>query len=308
MSRNYGLGTRDMAQAGRIALAQACSRGELSFASVDALADRWAQFAAHAKAEGVGRMERVTPELLQQYGRELASQVRAGQLSASYAQNLVSAANSVLHQVRDWRSVSPTRDCLIPQRSGVRDTPPMTEKTTLSTTLATLREQGQQRGAAVAELARQLGLRSKEASLINPTRALQEAQSRGVVTISEGTKGGRTREVPAAAPGQLQALHRAAAAQGQARSLVPPAQTWAQWRDGGLRDTREALQAGGYAGLHELRAAYACERYQALAGHAAPVMGGQIQDKVLDRATREQISTELGHDRIEVVAAYVGGR
>lgn len=309
MSRNYGLGTRDMAQAGRMALAQACKRGELSFSSVDTISDRWAQFATYAKADGVGRMERITVELVQQYGRGLAEQVKAGQLSPAYAQNLISGVNSVLHQVREWRSVSPTKDCQIPERSHVRDTPPQgIERDGLGRALDALRDAGQHRSAAVAELARELGLRSKEASLLDAGKAFKEAENRGVVTISEGTKGGRAREVPIAAPAAREALQRAAAVQGSARAVMPPGQNWQQWREGGLRDARETLQAHGIDRLHDLRAAYACDRYQMLTGAAAPVAGGQILDRDADRLARGQISNELGHDRIEIVASYIGGR
>lgn len=309
MSRNYGLGTRDMAQAGRMALAQACKRGELSFASVDAISDRWGHFASFAKSEGVGRMERITPELVQEYGRSLASQVREGQMTPSYAQNMVSAINTVMHQVRQWKSVSPTKDCQIATRSHVRDTPPVgIDRANLGRALDALRDAGQHRGAAVVELARELGLRSKEASLLDVGKALKEAQNRGVVTISEGTKGGRVREVPITRPEQISTLSRAAAAQGDARALIPADQNWQQWREGGLRDTREAVQEHTGGGLHDLRAAYACDRYNQITGAVAPVMGGQILDRQADKEARERISNELGHDRIEVTASYVGGR
>ena len=168
-----------------------CKRGELSFASEDAISDRWGHFAAYAKGEGVGRMERITPELVQEYGRGLASQVREGQMTPSYAQNMVSAVNTVMHQVREWKSVSPTKDCQIATRSHVRDTPPHgIEREQLGRALDALREAGQERGAAAADLARGLGLRSKEASLLDTVKAFQQAQNRAAVTISEGTKGG----------------------------------------------------------------------------------------------------------------------
>ena len=73
MSRNYGLGSRDMASAARIALDRAADRGELSFSSSNTIADRFSHFASFAKSEGVGRMERITPQLVQEYGRSLAS-------------------------------------------------------------------------------------------------------------------------------------------------------------------------------------------------------------------------------------------
>jgi len=73
---------------------------------------------------------------------------------------------------------------------------------------------------------------------------------------------------------------------------------------------RETLHAHGLKGFHELRAAYACERYEQLTGHAAPVNGGHCYriDRDLDEQARQQISLELGHNRIDVVSAYIGGR
>lgn len=309
MSRNYGLGSRDMASAARIALDRAADRGELSFSSSNTIADRFSHFASFAKSEGVGRMERITPQLVQEYGRGLADQVTAGKMSPAYAQNMVSAVNTVMHQVREWKSVSPTKNCQIATRSHVRDTPPHgIEREQLGRALDALREAGQERGAAAADLARELGLRSKEASLLDTVKALQQAQNRAAVTISEGTKGGRVREVPITRPEQLTALSRAASIQGNDRALIPPSQNWHQWRQGELRNTRQTLQEHTGGGLHDLRAAYACERYEQLTGHAAPVQGGQIQDRDADRHAREVISKELGHHRIEVVASYVGGR
>lgn len=62
-------------------------------------------------------------------------------------------------------------------------------------------------------------------------------------------------------------------------------------------------------GFHELRAAFACERYEHLTHHKAPIKGGQCYraDRSLDQLARRQISYELGHNRIDVVSSYVGG-
>ena len=128
------------------------------------------------------------------------------------------------------------------------------------------------------------------------------------MTISDGTKGGREREVPITSEGQREALERAAQAQGDARAVMPPGENWQTWREGELRDAREVVQEHTGGGLHDLRAAYACERYQALTGHAAPSAGGEITDKDRDAAARMAVAEELGHGRIDVVAEYVGGR
>ncbi|VVN09696.1 integrase domain-containing protein [Pseudomonas fluorescens] len=309
MSRNYGLGSRNMASAARVALDRAAQRGELSFSSVATLSERFSQFASAASAQGIGRMERISPEGVQAYGQQLAAQVQRGELSAAYAQNLVSAINTVMRLVRNWPSVSPTKACGIAQRCAVRDTPPLgVDRTVLERGLEQLRGDDQLRAAAVANLARELGLRSKEAALLNAHKALQEARECGHVTIVDGAKGGRSRTVPISQERQLSVLAKAATLQGTGRSLIPVEQNWKQFRENTLRQGRGPLQQAGITGYHDLRAAYACERYQQLTGHPAPVIAGGIVDKDQDRAAREQISAELGHGRIEVVAEYIGGR
>ena len=54
-----------------------------------------------------------------------------------------------------------------------------------------LREQGEDRVAVVAELAREFGLRFREASLLDARTALNQSTEKGAVNITEGTKGGR---------------------------------------------------------------------------------------------------------------------
>ena len=77
-----------------------------------------------------------------------------------------------------------------------------------------------------------------------------------------------------------------------------------------IRPARDILHAHNLKGFHELRAAYACERYEQITQHHAPINGGHCcqLDRSLDREARRQISFELGHGRIDVVAAYIGGR
>ena len=60
-------------------------------------------------------------------------------------------------------------------------------------------------------------------------------------------------------------------------------------------------------GFHDMRAAYACERYQAITGYPAPVITGKRQaDKALDKKARTILAQELAHNRTDVVAAYIG--
>jgi len=88
--------------------------------------------------------------------------------------------------------------------------------------------------------------------------------------------------------------------------MIPADQTWKSWRENDLRAARKIVQEHTGGGLHDLRAAYACERYESLTCNPAPVAGGEIVDRAADREAREQIAAELGHGRIDVVAEYVG--
>ena len=311
MSRNFGLGSRNMGTAGQYALNNSARAGEVSFSTAATNGDRWESFASWAKDEGVNKMENVTPELVKEYGRELAEKVKIGELSASTAQNYVSAVNSVMNIAtkNEWKSISPTKDCGIDQRSHVReDAPGALDREASSRAIDAVRAEVSERAGAVVELCRELGLRSKEASLIYARAALAEAKERGAVTVDAGTKGGREREVPITSPAQVQALERAAAAQGSDRSMVPEGQSWASWREGELRDAREIVQEHTGGGLHDLRAGYACERYHQLTGHAAPCTGAEISDRDRDQAARLVVAEELGHGRAEITAEYVGGR
>lgn len=311
MSRNFGLGSRDMSRAGQNALNAAVQRGEAGFSTAATNGGRWAQFATWVKAEqGVNRMEHITAAHVQAYGQELAERVGRGELAASTAQNAVSAINAVMGLATrgQWQSVSPTKACAIPERSAVREHEPGgLDRDRYQQALSAVRDTQGDRAAAVVELARELGLRSKEASLLNAQQALREA-GRGTVSIVHGTKGGRVREVPITRPEQLQTLQRAATAQGTDRSMIPASESWRGWREGALREARETVQTVTGGGLHDLRAAYACERYLSLTGHAAPAAGGQILDRAADLAAREEISAELGHGRIDVTVSYLGGR
>jgi len=311
MSRNFGIGQRDMGKAGQVALQNSAREGAVSFSTAATNGERWNSFTAWAKDQDVKKMENVTQELVKQYGQELAAQVKTGDLAAATAQNYVSAVNSVMNIATqgEWRSVSPTKDCNIAERCAIRqDAPGALDRAAYGRAVEAVRAEVGNRAAAVVELARDLGLRSKEASMLDARAALAEAQQRGAVAITEGSKGGREREVPITSPAQVQVLERAAQAQGDARAVMPAGENWQSWREGQLRDARELVQAATGGGLHDLRAGYACERYQALTGHAAPCAGGQIENRERDQAARLVVAEELGHGRAEVASEYLGGR
>ena len=296
-----------MADAGRIFLGREREAGGLSFESVAAHADRFDLFARFAKASGVGRMERIDSQLVQAYGRTLASQVQAGEVSAATAQNRVSSVNTVLSlaTASNWRSVSPTKDCGIQERSHVRSTAPTGfDRAALAQATDALNPRGQ----SFCSLARDFGLRTKEAALLDCKKALRDAEKHGQVRITFGTKGGMARTVPITSEAQIETLREAAHAQGDAKNLIPQEVSWAAFQAGEMRQFREHLQTHGIEKLHDLRAAYACQRYAELTGVAAPVFGQPNPNRQADLAARQVIAAELGHGRVDVLASYVGGR
>lgn len=304
---NFGLGTRDMGKAGDFAMQGEARDGNASFSTAETVSNRFQQFAAYAKEEGMRRLEEVSRETVTAYGQALADRVENRELSASYAQNLVSAVNTVLAVASrgQWESVSPTKECNIAERSNVRDTPATSAN---RATYEQAKESLSERGQAIVDMARELGMRSKEASLIDAQKAAEQARETGALTVSDGTKGGRPRELDSLSERQITTLERASEVQGGDRSMVPADQTWAQFRDGELREARETLQEQGIEGLHDLRAGYAADRYEQLTGQRPPVEGGQATSKEVDQAAREQIAAELGHGRIDVTNSYLGGR
>ena len=147
--------------------------------------------------------------------------------------------------------------------------------------------------------------------MLNARAALGQAHERGAINITAGTKGGRghrvDRWVPVT-PYTMNVLRRAAQAQGKARNLIEPELSLKQWFSR-LRHAWTSVRGDhGLKKFHDLRAAYACGRYQELSGHAAPVVAGKrIADRHADNQARQTIAVELGHGRVDVVASYIGG-
>ena len=303
MSQNFGLRTRDMSKAAQFLLEQDRLAGAISFSTVATVLERFEHFKRFAKTKGVARFERVTAELVIAY----ADFLKTRNLSPAYAANMLSAVNSVMtrahcHNGTFWIPVT-GREVNLPRRTRTRTTETVTREQS-----SKVISQLSPRISVIASLARELGLRSKEAALINAKKALEEAIKTNLVTITAGTKGGRARVIPITKTEQITAIKQAAEVQNEHHSLVPSEQSWSEFRNSELRDGREILKKNGVAGYHELRAAYAAERYHLLTGHNAPVNGGKISDKEIDFFSRLQVSGELGHGRAEVLNSYVGGR
>ncbi len=316
--RNFGYG-RQLSYASPQALKNLFGGGH--FATVKAHSDRWQAFVRWCRSEdgpGYNDACQIDRRTLQEYAAYLRQQIQQGDLCIATAQNRLSSVNRTLAALRgdqDVRIASPSQ-ALGQQRSSVRTrAPDGQDRQQIRRVIEALGEQHRERVAAIVLLTRATGMRLREAILADLPRLQREAEHLGGINIQDGTKGGRS---GASAPRWIVANEAVKTALQLARHASPPHnrnllvrdERYAAFLQQTVLPARETLHEHGLKGFHELRAAYACERYEQLTGHAAPVNGGHRYriDRDLDQQARQQISHELGHNRIDVVSAYIGGR
>jgi site-specific recombinase XerC len=148
------------------------------------------------------------------------------------------------------------------------------------------------------------GLRRAESIKIQPSWA-----DRGNRLVLKDTwaKGGRAREIPIRNEEQRQVLKEAKTLAGSG-SLIPANMNYAAQ----LRRFEHQCSAGGLHHIHGHRHQYAQTRYRELTGWAAPAAGGPRSrdltpaQREIDREARLTISEELGHEREQVTAVYLG--
>ncbi|NNB71622.1 integrase domain-containing protein [Pseudomonas fluorescens] len=316
--RNFGFG-RQLSYAGPQALKDLFGDGH--FATVKAHSDRWQAFVHWCRSDEGPRVNdarQIDREILMRYAVHVREQVDQGNVGIATAQNRLSSVNRTLAGLRGDQYVkipSPSK-ALGLQRSSVRSEAPQgQDRAQIELIALVLSERGQERVAAIVHLARDTGMRLREAILADLARLQREAGQLGKINIQEGTKGGRS---GASAPRWIAvtdqirgALDKAwEASPSGSRNLLAPNESYKDFMQAVVRPARDILHEHGLKGFHELRAAYACERYEQLTGFPAPVngAGGHQKDRELDQRARQQISHELGHNRIDVVSAYIGGR
>ncbi len=148
------------------------------------------------------------------------------------------------------------------------------------------------------------GLRREEAIKFQPSYA-----DRGDHIALKGswTKGGRERTVPITTAKQRNVLHAAHRLAGTG-SLIPANKTYIQQRH--VYDGQ--CKAAGLSHMHGLRHQYAQSRYETLTGRPPPAACGPLvtelspTQRIEDHHARQTISRELGHERVQITAIYLG--
>jgi integrase len=316
--RNFGYG-RQLSYAGPQALRDMFGGGH--YGTVKAHSNRWQAFVRWCRSEegpGINDARLIDRQALLDYAGHLRNQVEQGSLAIATAQNRLSSVNRTMAALRGDQSVkvpSPSKT-LGMQRTTIRTTAPQgQDREQVMRIVDALCEHQMPRAAAIAQLARATGMRLREAILADLLRLKREAEHYGKINIQDGTKGGRS---GTSAPrwitvndhirGSLAfALH---VSPDGSRNLLAPNESYLDFQRGIVRPARDILHQYSLKGFHELRAAYACERYEQITHHPAPINGGHCDqlDRHLNQDARMQISYELGHGRVDVVSAYIGGR
>ena len=148
------------------------------------------------------------------------------------------------------------------------------------------------------------GLRREEAIKFIPVFADKDDK---ILLKDTWTKGGKAREIALSNDEQravLKAAHRLAGK----GSLIPSNRNYIQQ----LKVYENNVAKAGFSKLHGLRHAYAQRRYAELTGWACPALGGPRRRELaddryeIDVNMRLIISKELGHERLDVVAVYLG--
>ena len=173
-----------------------------------------------------------------------------------------------------------------------------------------------QRAQLVTELRREFGLRAQEAMKFQHAYATREPDR---IRLAESwCKGGRYREVPVTTDRQRDLLDRVGRLQESEpknrhghRSMIPSHRTF----DSYYREYNVARHAAGLPG-HELRHAWAQERFEQIAGFPPPLAGGPKyselgrDDQLRWEEAAGMVNRELGHGegRQDITATYIGTR
>lgn len=315
-TRNYGFG-RKLHYA-----IKNCLRthfGDGHYATVQAHSERCRLFCDWLlSSHQIADARRINQEIFYAYAAHVRGLLENGDISVSTATNRISSVNVAMKVLRGDNQVHISKIGMIlgEKRCYIRTVAPLGMVfEQLDPLIEELIKSGFQRVAAIIMLARAAGMRLREAILADLPRLKREALRLGEINIQDGCKGGRS---GAFAPRWVPVTDMVLSAIEFARSVSPPGsrnllsptESYVEFLKGIVNASRNTLKAHGLPRFHDLRAAYACSRYEELVGTPAPVFVSDDESSVLQRSrnpeARQKISRELGHERLEVTNAYLG--
>jgi integrase len=160
------------------------------------------------------------------------------------------------------------------------------------------------RTAVQLKLQAAFGLRVEESFMLRPAEAVRDPRK---LSVTRGTKGGRSREVPIEA--KLEILYEAALLEnGRTGSTVPADRTLRQWRDWYyyVLEKHGVTKAGLGVTSHGLRHAYLQTLYERVSGVPAPIKGSDHRpDAERHMDAMRRVVEAAGHTRKTKANAYL---
>lgn len=156
-------------------------------------------------------------------------------------------------------------------------------------------------------LQQEFGLRREESIKFNPNFADKGDK---IELKATWCKGGRARDVPILTDNQRKLINeiKAFCKKEGAEALIPPKSAYKNQ----LQAYKNQIERAEIMKNHGLRHGYAQARYKQLTGNECPKNGGKTwreltsEERQLDKQARLLISSELGHNREEITAVYLG--
>ena len=308
-ARNFGFG-KQMNYAVNQVIDDRYGGGQ--YGTVAAHRDRFVFFQRFLKDRFcVADLRYVSHEMVLEYAYVVARQVEDELIAVKTAKNRISTVNVVLSHMRGDSLCYVAPASVLGNVSSIRRVAPSgLELSKVELASQRLEALGHDSSAMAVRLVRMLGLRIREAGLMNLKRAVREAGRDKVINVIDGTKGGRkvARHVPVSDKA-IRLVWKALELSYPYGKLVGDKPTFIQWYNATYYHYGKVAHEGGLSTkFHDLRSAYACERYQQETGYQAPVLtGGRKAPKTLDLDVRTLLAFELGHARPQVLGSYIGG-
>ena len=308
--RNYGRG-RTLGYAIRNILLDRYGRG--NYGTRHTNRNRLVHFESYLGTRGIRDLREVSVATVLEYAAYLKDAVKDDHLALATAVNYLSCVNVLMQAARGDQRCAVSPADTIGRRSRARVSAPQgLEMTTVWSAAEKARDEGHFDLAVAIAVCRLAGARIREAALLDIRRAATSIARWGVLTITRGSKGNRAKVIPReiVVPARLGDWLAELGPRLPTRNLIAADETFNDWYQGAYSRYRPiAQQFGLHSGFHDLRAAWACDGYRLITEFDAPCIAGRrIAGGDDDKGARISLARDLGHSRIDVVSAYVGGR
>ena len=278
------------------------------FRTSEAHFSRFDRFLRYVKAFGVRDFRDITREHVIDYAKELRRAIDDGELSVSYANNLLSSVNHLLTHLRNDHKLRVNAYEYLPRRSYVLNEMPDVTREKIQAGIDDLDKHDNPLMAASFTLINAFGLRLKESILCDLDRLKSEAMT-GFVTILEGTKGGRkcdSRKIEVT-PERMAAIDYAIERRpAGSKNLLARGRTYIQFLRSEVKKGRAILKGNGINKYKDLRSYFFMEMFEMVTGLKAPI---KDPNTLKDPGCLEGfkiVALAAGHYRASVTRSYVG--